>query len=79
MRRARIYNSHRRPKRRDNLEYYIQGSRVSKREMAIYLGNMYRMPPTTALNMKMRDVKQVLSMRGVDTYYNSREGIMIKR
>lgn len=76
---ARSYGYGRPRKRRDNLEYYVRGVRVRKEDLGVYLGNLYGMPPKTALECKLKEAKRVLNMPGCDTYYSASEGIMIKR
>lgn len=61
-----MYQNFGRPRRRpsNNLEYYINGVRVSKQQMSHFLSQRYNMPPTKAIQQRVAEAKVLMSNAG---------------
>ena len=59
-------NGYHRPQRRsygygrNNLEYYINGRRVTKQEMAVYLSNRYHVPQNVIIKQRTQEAKSLM-------------------
>lgn len=60
----------RRPARRsyNNLEYYINGQRVTKIMMADYLSRMYHVPPSKIIESRVSEAKALMNAHGCTSW-----------